>query len=373
MTQLLQLTNLIVNHQLGIMLVVRLIVYSMPFFLQFIIPMSVMMAILLTLMRMSSDNEILAIKAAGISITRLLPPIFSFGSICCLVTAFIAIWALPQGRLAARKLIYQVASSNINAAIKPRVFIDSFDNVILYINHVEPGSGVLKDIFIEDRRRPEVVTTVVAPRGVLVCDTSRGSILLRLFNGQIHQVDIGQRMANAVSFRTYDVRLDFRHHLQDPSLGPKDEEEMSLAELREYLHNTSRHDAQYYLTLMEWHKKFSLPLACLALAVMATALGIQSRRTKRSHGIGLGLGFFLLYYLMLSAGWVFGEAGLYPPLIGMWLPNVVTAGLGLFLLAGKVREKPLPSFGRTLRVLEYCKRFMKSKSREDNSQGSCNR
>ncbi len=352
MTQLLQLTDLIVNHQLGLTLVGRMVVYTMPFFLQFIIPMSVMMAILLILMRMSSDNEILAMKAAGISVVRLLPPIFSFALIACLATALVAIWGLPQGRMAARRLIYQVASSSLDAAIKPRVFIDNFDKVVLYINQVAPGSDVLKDIFIEDRRHGDVVTTVVAPRGILVTDPRDRAIVLRLFDGQIHQVDMEQQMATAVSFHTYDVRLDLKNHLRDPSKGPKDEEEMSLAELRSYLRNTTKKDAQYYLTLMEWHKKFALPSACLALALIATALGIQTRRSKPSHAIGLGLGFFLLYYLMLSAGWVFGEAGVYPPLIGMWLPNAVSAGLGIALLSRKVREKPLPSFGGRLKVRE---------------------
>ncbi len=369
MTQLLQLTDLIVNHQLGLLLVGRMIIYTMPFFLQFIIPMSVMMAILLTLMRMSSDNEILALKAAGISIVRLLPPIFSFALISCLATALIAIWGLPHGRMAARRLIYQVASSSLDAAIKPRVFIDSFDRVVLYINQVAPGSGVLKDIFIEDRRRSDVVTTVVAPRGVLVTDPRDRAVILRLFDGQIHQVDIDRQMATAVSFHTYDVRLDMKQHLHDPAGGPKDEEEMSLGELRDYLRNATRKDAQYYLTLMEWHKKFALPVACLALALVSTALGIQTRRSKPAHAIGLGLGFFLLYYLMLSAGWVFGEAGVYPPLIGMWLPNAVSAGIGIILLSRKVKEKPLPSFGGRLKVRDLLRFFRKPHSGGGSGRG----
>ena len=51
--------------------------------------------------------------------------------------------------------------------------------------------------------------------------------------------------------------------------------------------------------------------------------------------------FFLFYYLMLSAGWVFGENGSYPPVIGMWVPNLVMGGIGLFLLIRNAKERPV--------------------------------
>jgi lipopolysaccharide export system permease protein len=57
--------------------------------------------------------------------------------------------------------------------------------------------------------------------------------------------------------------------------------------------------------------------------------------------LGLGLAFFLIYYLMLSAGQVFGEAGVYPPVIGMWAPNVVMGGLGLFLVVRTATDRPV--------------------------------
>jgi lipopolysaccharide export system permease protein len=107
------------------------------------------------------------------------------------------------------------------------------------------------------------------------------------------------------------------------------------------LHKADKRDDRYYLTLMEFHKKFSLPFSCLFLALLAVPLGIQSRHGKRSFGVVLGLVFFLFYYLMLSAGWVFGETGVYPPLIGMWVPNLVMGAIGLFLLVRNAKERPV--------------------------------
>ncbi|MEJ2659010.1 MAG: LptF/LptG family permease, partial [Desulfobacterales bacterium] len=116
----------------------------------------------------------------------------------------------------------------------------------------------------------------------------------------------------------------------------------------------------YYTALIELHKKFSIPVACLALGILAVPLGIQSESAKRSTGLGMGMVFFLIYYLMLSAGSVFGEAGVYPPAIGMWVPNVVMGGLGLFLLVRAANDRSLkirPAF-------DFVKMKLKSLSRK---------
>jgi lipopolysaccharide export system permease protein len=116
---------------------------------------------------------------------------------------------------------------------------------------------------------------------------------------------------------------------------------MSLDELRQYLKTSIQKDAGYNNILMELHKKFSIPVSCFALGLLAVPLGIQSRSSKRSYGLVLGLASFLLYYLLLSVGLVFGETGVYPPFIGMWFPNIFMGGLGLYLLIQTANERKL--------------------------------
>jgi lipopolysaccharide export system permease protein len=112
---------------------------------------------------------------------------------------------------------------------------------------------------------------------------------------------------------------------------------------------------------MEYHKKFSIPMACFALGILALPLGIVSKRVKRSSGLVLGLVYFLIYYILLSVGLVFGETGAYPPLIGMWLPNVVMGGLGVFLLIKTANEKPV----RVGFAVEYLQRFIDRRARKN--------
>lgn len=339
MTRILDITNLVVNYKVSLWAIVLMLIYSMPFFLEFVIPMSVMMAVLLTFLRLSSDNEIVALKAGGCHIYRLLPPVLLFALIGWALTSFMAIYALPWGKLSLKELSFKVISSNIDIGLKERTFSDSFDGVMLYVNQVDLKNKSLTDVFIEDQRTPNLISTVVASKGRLFSNPQDLLYRLRLYNGTINQVDLKNRSANSINFDTYDINLDIKRIALPARGGEKDEEEMSLTELRRYLKKTSLKKDQYYLTLMEFHKKFSIPFACFALGLLAVPLGIQSRSARRSYGVGLGLIFFLSYYILLSAGWVFGEAGVYPPLIGMWVPNVVMGGIGLFLLRQTARER----------------------------------
>jgi lipopolysaccharide export system permease protein len=93
--------------------------------------------------------------------------------------------------------------------------------------------------------------------------------------------------------------------------------------------------------MINLHRRFSIPMACLSLALLAFPLGIQSKSSKRSYGLVLCLFFFLLYYIMLTAGYAFGENGDYPPQIGMWMPNLVMTCLALYFLYQTARERTL--------------------------------
>jgi lipopolysaccharide export system permease protein len=343
MTQIIEIMNMVVNHRVGLSVIGWMILYTLPFFMEFIIPMSVMMSVLLTFLRLSADNEILALKNGGLSLYDLLTPVLVFSVIGALLTAAIALYGLPWGRMSIKKLTVQVAANNIDIGIKERTFIDKFKGVMLYVNRVDSKNRTLSDVFIEDQRSHDAIITVVAPKGQMESHSDTHQFLLRLYDGTINQVDIKTRSVNTIRFATYDVHLDTRQAMAASDSGPSHPEEMSLSEIRQYLAASTEKNSKYYLTLMEFHKKFSLPFACVALGLLAVPLGIQSRSSRRSFGISLGIFFFLLYYILLSAGWVFGEAGKYPPLLGMWVPNIVTAGAGILMLYRANLEK-LPPF-----------------------------
>ncbi len=350
MAEILKITDLILNYGVSVSSVLLMLICSMPSFLVFVIPMSIMMGVILAFLRFSSDNEISALKSAGLSIYRFLSPVFVFSLIGCLVTGFMCIYGSPWGNLALKALVLETAKSNIDVGLKERTFYDSFKDVMLYAEKIDPKDNTLKGVFIEDRQSPGTVSTIVAPKGKLSSDPERLAFWLTLFDGIINKVDQKTKTAHSVSFDTYDFKLEVAQILSAKKHGKKGRKEMSLSELRHSLREATEKDARYYLTLMEYHQKFSIPFACFVFGLVAVPLGIQSKSAKRSFGMVLGLFFFLMYYMFLSAGWVLGEAGVCPPVVGMWGPNLVIGAVGLYLLILSAKERPLKAISVLPRI-----------------------
>ena len=340
MTSILEITNYIVNYKVSLVAFLLFLLYSMPFSLQFIIPMSVMISVLLTFLRMSSDNEVLALKASGISIYRMVPPVLLFCLVGCLLTGWIAIYGVPWGWSSMRSLKQEVAASSFRIGLKERTFNDSFKDVMLYVNQIDVNGAKLVDVFIEDKRNPNLVSTVVAPEGRLLGEPDRLLFKLRLMNGIINQVNIKEKNVNTIQFETYDISLDVEKILAGRKGRSKHRLEMSLEEMRQYLRDDSKKDVKYYRVYMDYHKKFSIAVACFVMGLLALPLGFQSTISKRSYGLVLGLIFFILYYVLLTAGWGYGETGRCPPIIGMWLPNLVFGGVALYFLFQTGEERP---------------------------------
>jgi len=341
MTRILDITNYIVNYKVGLLTVLSMLLYSMPEFLQFVIPMSVMLAVLLTFMRMSGDNEIIALKASGFSIYQFLPPVVLFCLVGAMVTLLLTIYGIPWGNLSLRVLTTRAAASSFEIGLKERTFNDNFKDVMLYVSKINAGSKELQDVFIEDKRTKDMVSTIVSSRGKLLGDPENLYFTLRLWDGTINQVDIKEKSVNSIQFDTYDVRLDIKELMQGSDNREKSRSEMSLGEMRNVIKTSEQKDITYKKLLMDYHKKFSIPLASVVLGLIAVALGIQQEVRKRSSGLAFGLALFLIYYIVLTIGIGFVKSGKMPPFLGIWTPNLVMGAIAVILIYRSGKERPL--------------------------------
>jgi len=337
-SRMLKVTQLIVNYQMDIFSVLQVVVHAIPSFLIFVLPMSVMMAVLLALLRLSSDNEIMAIKAGGIHIFHLVPPILCFSIIGCLLTLFMTIHGAPASRLATRQLLIQLVSTNLNVGLKERTFNDRFTGVMLYVNKIDPESGMLKHLFVQDHQDKKRVRTIIANSGMIISDNKTGRFQLRLNDGIINQVDRSQTSVYSVHFDQYFFTLDLGELIKEAQIDTKKSfKEMTLSELKNSLQYK---DSEYKLRLIEYHKKFSIPFACILLSLLAIPLGVATQTQKRSFGIVLGVTFFLLYYLLLSVSMGIAETSGIPSVLCIWMPNVLISILAVYLLIRAAQERP---------------------------------
>lgn len=340
-SRILEITNMVVNYQAGLSIIFLMLFFSMPFFLAFVTPMSVMMAVLLTFLRLSSDNEITALKSCGVNPNRFLVPVTLFCLFGWLLTTLITNWVMPRANLSFRDLTANLAQSHIDAVIKERTFIDSFDGIMLYVSQVDLKNRALVDVFIEDQRSPEFKNTIVAPRGKITTDPEAYKIRFKLFDGVINRVDLAAQSANAINFDTYEMSLDLNKLKNKTIQKSKPIDQMTWSELGRYLKTIDKKNKRYYKAQMKYHEKMALPVACLALGLLALPLGLHAGAGKRSKGIVMGIILFLLYYVLLSVGWALGESGTLPPVVGMWAPNVLMTLTGVYFYRRAVKDRPL--------------------------------
>ncbi len=341
MTRILEVTNLVVNYRIELGAVALMLLYAMPQFLEFVVPMSVMMAVLLTLLRMSGDNEIVALKTGGISVYRLLPPVMAFAVLGFAITAFMTLYGSPWGRSGFNALVRRASNADLNLVVKERTFNDAFDGVMLFVSRVDPATRELVDVFIEDQRHAPLKVAIVAPRGRLMADPDTGGYRLRLFAGTLQRVDLAGRTSDTIGFDSYDVAVAVKTGTGSTGKASRSDAEMGPWELARFIDRLERSDPRYFSALVTWHQRLAIPAACLCLGFMALPMGVQSRSGRRSFGLALGLASFLAYYLLLSAGKVTGESGTCPPVVGMWLPNVFSAVLGVWLMRRCSQDRPV--------------------------------
>lgn len=334
MTRIPEITNMVMNYNTNILSLFMLILYTIPRFLEFTIPISVMLAVLLTFMRMSGDNEIIALRSSGISIYKLLPPVLAFCLIGVILGLWVTVFAISSSRYAFKVKTLEMARTSLDLALQERQFNLNIEDIMIYVTQVDIKSKKMTDIFIEDRRSKGMTSISTAPSGQLISDAKRMMYTLQLYNGSINQVNLETGSVNTIHFNSYDINIDLGAMIKEPGLIDRDLDEKSIKELFAIVKDPKESVSKQTLNsaLMEIHEKFAIPFACIFLGFLAFPIGIRSVSKKNATGFGMGSLFFLFYYLLLAAGWSASETGKYPPVICMWLPNLVMGAAGFYLL-----------------------------------------
>jgi lipopolysaccharide export system permease protein len=103
--------------------------------------------------------------------------------------------------------------------------------------------------------------------------------------------------------------------------------------------------------LVEIHKKFSIPFACIVFVFIGAPLGIMSRRGTFGMGASLSLGFFIFYWACLKGGENLADRGFFDPWVGMWIANIILGIIGLYLTIRTAREDTVIDWSRLSRLI----------------------
>lgn len=340
--KILQLIDLMINKGIRFADIAQLILFLMPSFLMFTIPISLLIAILIGLGRLSGDNEITIMKMSGVSLYQLAFPVIFAALVAFLLTGITTLFLVPYGNVASKNLLFDMVKQKASIGIQEKVFIDDFRGILLYAEKIPIHGDFLEGVLVSDNRISKEPSTIIARKAYLISDPDTLAITLRLEDGTTHTVDAGLKNYRKMDFHFYEVRLDLAESLSEGKKnGTKSSTDMTVTELSTILKSKGMKDEALREMEIEFNKKLTIPLTCLLFALIGLPLGIRAHRSVRSRGFAIGLAVVLIYYLLRLSGEALVETGRLSPIIGAWAPSGIFAVTGLLLFYFAAREQSL--------------------------------
>ena len=326
--------NIILKLGVGFNDFIRLCAYMAPKLLIFSIPMASMLGIILCFTRLVNDNEILALKAGGVGLSKILPAVIIVGLISALLTAFCSIVLIPKSEIAMKKLYLTLAKEKIHRGMREKNFSDGLKNAVIYVDKIDPKTREWHGVYVSDTSDPKTPLTVSAQSGRLYSQIDRMLMILTLENGEIHQARENKSLM--IKFREYSLSIPVDNQQTIESM---DKTSMSLPELLYQAASAGPDSRQRISYLIEYHYRLVLPIAALILSILGLPLALRNIPGQRAVGLPLGILFFVSFYVSLTASIYLAEEKILPVGLSMWMPNTVFTIFTIYVLYITTKEK----------------------------------
>ena len=327
---LFKLADLIIENGVSLGVAGRLFIYELPSVVVLTLPMSCLLAALLGFSTMSANSEIVALKASGISFSRISRPVLLAAAVVTLFALGINETIVPLGKIASENVMrYEVAREK-PALLKEQVFLRSSATSseglrrIVYINKLYARSGEMKDIVVQEFKGPALVRLTTAENG----KWENG--VWYLTNGDVFEVRQNNKVELALHFKQQALPIPLTPEQISRSTAKPDD--LSCVELLKYIQVLKAQGQNLDPLWVSFHLRFAVPFACVILALIGSSLGVRQLR-KGGTGVGFGQSILIVfvYYVFMSMGRSLGQTGYMPPVVGAWLPNIIFIVCALLL------------------------------------------
>jgi lipopolysaccharide export system permease protein len=334
-----KLLPLLVNHDVPMEYLITFIAYVLPFSLIFTIPWGLLTAILLVFGRLSADNELVALRANGVSVTRVSVPLAGIAFVCTMICLWLNVQVAPAAQERLRSTIFDLATRNPMALFGSDQVIDQFPGRRIYVGKKEGNKLENITVFeMNDQALPVKVT--YARTGMLEADLANKQILMHLYQARyqerdskdpfnLHKVRDGINMVEG----TLPISLEelYEKEKKRPSRSA-----LSIEQLLDQLKSENTRERSASRT--EINKRFSFPFACVAFAIIGVPLGVTAHRRETSIGFAMGLIVATTYFLFVIIGDTLrGNPHAHPELL-VWFPNILFIVLGVLLFRRLARQ-----------------------------------
>lgn len=252
------------------------------------------------------------------------------------ITTYVMLESIPAGNRKYQQIIHDLISAKVETNVKPRVFFEDFPGFVVYVREV-PAAGGWTGVLAADTRSPEHPVLFLAARGRMLADRAQRTIQMVLTDGTRHATTARDPDGYEV-VRFSEIVLSLDPESVFPRAGPaRGEREMSIAELRTRADTLVRDGYSPHNPLMEIHKKFSIPAACLVFALIGVALGASHRKDGKFASFVVGLAVIFVYWGLLLVGQSLAKGQYIGPWLAVWLPNLYWAQPGWPACGGRRR------------------------------------
>src|SRR5215471_920952 len=308
------ISSFIDNH-IPLLMVVRYYATQIPQVFIILLPVALLLSLLFALGRMSRANEIVSMLTAGVSLPSVLLPLIGIG------------------------LLTVAASMARN--IQGQVFRNRTDLRTWFVQNVRLGDNMFNNVqVLQQDAKDNIVMGYSAARAYYRPETKTWD----LENVRLAYYDA----AGNITKEEFRPELRIEHWSETPfrlSSANVQAESLSVPELREYLH----FNADFPPTLLapfrtHFQYRLALPWTCLVVVCIAAPLGIGYSRRGVLSSVAAAVVLVFSNNFLVHLFLALGEGDRVPAWIAAWTPNILFAGIGLYLLYLRASNREAPSF-----------------------------
>lgn len=324
---LITLANLVINKGVPISIVGQAFLLSIPLLLGYTLPIASLFAIIVAFSRMSSDNEILALRASGFQILRLLLPLITLGIIISLVALILNDKLIPYAHHTRHKLLKNIGIQNPTAMLEPGVFIHAFQGQIIFIHKIDGSRMENITIYQPQENRP--TRTIIAKKGEFTNVPGTDQVKLKLIDGTSDEPNLEDGNSfYKLNFKNYFMTLDLAKDTKKLQKKPKS---MTIKELRneiDRLHVLLVDTERYETELM---RKVTISLSPIVFVLLGFPIAVITNKREKSANVVLAFACASIYYLLSLGAEALAREGIIDPYIIMWAPNIIGLCVAVYL------------------------------------------
>ncbi|MBP5217952.1 MAG: LptF/LptG family permease [Bacteroidales bacterium] len=296
-----------------------------PYFMNMFSPLFVFITVIFFTSRMAANSEIIAILSCGVSYKRMLRPYMISAALIAVLSLGLSLWIIPRSNV--QRVQFETryvkkknpfSSYNVHYQIDPGKFV--------YVESFSTWNNTAYDFTLEDIEDNKLVKKISAETAVW--DSTFGGWRLQKYF--IREYSEGGMQDRVRTGNQLDTVLNLT--VTDFYRNKKTVETLPIRQLNKLIKTQKmRGDSNVMYAQIEKHTRYALPFSAFILTIMGVCLSSRRRRGGIGLNIGIGIALSFTYILFLRFSQMFVYSGALPPLIALWLPNVIFAIVAAFL------------------------------------------